>query len=68
MAKFEETVMSDHEFAKWLKDRGWTGKYHHVSTATYYHNKVEGVFLAMTISDNSACTRRIFLNTEIKGV
>ncbi len=63
MKHLTETEMTDHEFAKWLKDRGWNGKVargaegrHSISEFLTDGNDL----LAKVLYDNQESTHRIF--------
>ena len=59
-----ETTMTDHEFARWLRSRGWTGKTskeleigkHRITAFLTDGNDL----LAKVVYDNEAATKRIF--------
>ena len=63
---FKEVEMMDYEFAKWLKDHGWTGKYevNHINNVNYF--MVEEKVIATVLYNNSKCTRRIFINPDLE--
>jgi hypothetical protein len=60
----ETHFKGDHDFAAWLRSKGWTGEYQHEGTnpdglgVTTYLSK--GHVLCKTLVDNRTCTYRVF--------
>ena len=69
MYGFTKVEMNDHEFARWLRERGWDGDYQAFDTAPPFTKfkkppPVEDV-LAVAIYDNSKCTKEIYLREDL---
>lgn len=53
--KLERVELTDHEFAKWLKDHGWTGQHRKLANSVQY--MVKGDCIAMASYDNKNSVR-----------
>ena len=59
-----EVKMTDHKFAKWLKDKGWNGRIEKIitgDTGLSEFVKDDGTLLAKVIYNNKESTHRIFI-------
>lgn len=65
MYGFDNVDLSDHEFAKWLRDHDAVNNYRRSGKSVSWRRKEDDKVVAVAIYDNSACQRSIWLAKDI---
>ena len=65
LSDFTETVISDHDFAAWLRDKDAVNNYSHIGRFTMWRRQEDGKVVALAKYDNTASGRRTWLRNGI---